>query len=185
MSSTADAPSALWRLRPYLAPTKGRIIWIIVSAIVSMACSLAIPLVAKAVIDGPVRQGDKGAILPYLGIAVFLALAEIALTYRRRIDLAFVATGMETRLRDELYEKLQALDVGFHDTWQSGQLLSRATSDIATMRRFAGFGAVFFVIITVQIAGIFVRRHAADHRAVPALRARVPPDRPSRAGPDG
>jgi ATP-binding cassette subfamily B protein len=135
---------------------KGRIAWIIVSAILSMASSLAIPLVAKAVIDGPVRQGDKGAILPYAVLAVLLAFAEIALTYRRRIDLAIVATGMETRLRDELYAKLQALDLGFHDTWQSGQLLSRATSDIATMRRFAGFGAVFFVIISVQITGIFV-----------------------------
>ncbi|HUP86760.1 MAG TPA: ABC transporter ATP-binding protein [Acidimicrobiales bacterium] len=156
MSSTANSPSALWRLRPYLAPMKGRIAWIILSAILSMASSLAIPLVAKAVIDGPVLEGDKAAILPYACLAAFLAFAEIALTYRRRIDLAIVATGMETRLRDELYAKLQALDLGFHDTWESGQLLSRATSDIATMRRFAGFGAVFFVIISVQITGIFV-----------------------------
>jgi ATP-binding cassette subfamily B protein len=133
-----------------------RIVWIIVSALLSIGASLAIPMVAKAIIDGPVRRGDRGGIIPLAGLAAGLAFVEIILTYRRRIDLAVVSTSMETQLRDELYAKLQALDIGFHDTWQSGQLLSRATSDIATMRRFASVGAVFFVIISVQIGGIFV-----------------------------
>lgn len=148
--------SALWRLRPYLAAMRWRIVWIIVSALLSIGASLAIPMVAKAIIDGPVRRGDRGGIIPLAGLAAGLAFVEIILTYRRRIDLAVVSTSMETQLRDELYAKLQALDIGFHDTWQSGQLLSRATSDIATMRRFASVGAVFFVIISVQIGGIFV-----------------------------
>jgi ATP-binding cassette subfamily B protein len=148
--------TALWRLRPYLAVMKGRISWVICSALLSIGCSLSIPMVAKAIIDGPIRRGDRAGVLPLAAIAAALAFVEIGLTYRRRIDLAEIATGLETRLRDELYAKLQALDVGFHDTWQSGQLLSRATSDISTVRRFAAFGAVFFVIITVQVLAIFV-----------------------------
>ena len=63
---------------------------------------------------------------------------------------------METHLRDDLYGHLQALDVDFHDRWQSGQLLSRATTDLAIVRRFVGFGAVFFVLISVQVTAIFV-----------------------------
>ncbi len=148
--------TALWRLVPYLRPHRGRVVWVIVSAFLSMACSLSIPLVAKAIIDGPISRGDRGGVVPWAGAAAALALIEIALTYRRRVALATIATGMETRLRDELYTKLQALDIGFHDTWQSGQLLSRATSDIATMRRFAAFGAIFFVIISAQVLAIFV-----------------------------
>lgn len=141
---------------PYLRPHRGRVVWVIVSAFLSMACSLSIPLVAKAIIDGPISRGDRSGVVPWAGAAAALALIEIALTYRRRVTLATIATGMETRLRDELYTKLQALDIGFHDTWQSGQLLSRATSDIATMRRFAAFGAIFFVIISAQVLAIFV-----------------------------
>lgn len=128
----------------------------VTSAFLSMACSLAIPLLAKAIIDGPISRGDRSGVVPLAGAAAVLALIEIALTYRRRVALAEIATGMETRLRDQLYFKLQALDVGFHDTWQSGQLLSRATSDISTMRRFAAFGAIFFVIISAQVLTIFV-----------------------------
>src|SRR5580658_7477377 len=48
-------------------------------------------------------------------------------------------------MRDDLYAHLQRLDAGFHDAWQSGQLLSRATTDLAAIRRFAGFGVVFFI----------------------------------------
>ena len=58
---------------------------------------------------------------------------------------------VETKLRNDLYRHLQRLDVGFHDRWQSGQLLSRATSDIATIRRFSAFGAVFLLIISLEV----------------------------------
>jgi ATP-binding cassette subfamily B protein len=64
-------------------------------------------------------------------------------------------TNLETALRDDLYAQLQRLDVGFHDRWQSGQLLSRAMTDLAIIRRFVAFGAVFFVLITVQVLVIF------------------------------
>jgi ABC-type multidrug transport system fused ATPase/permease subunit len=47
---------------------------------------------------------------------------------------------MEKSIRDDLYEHLQRLDPAFHDEWQSGQLLSRATTDLGSIRRFAGFG---------------------------------------------
>ena len=49
--------------------------------------------------------------------------------------------SMEKTIRDDLYEHLQRLDPAFHDEWQSGQLLSRATTDLGSIRRFAGFGA--------------------------------------------
>ena len=48
-------------------------------------------------------------------------------------------------MRDSLYAHLQRLHAGFHDAWQSGQLLSRATTDLSAIRRFAGFGTIFFI----------------------------------------
>jgi ATP-binding cassette, subfamily B, bacterial len=56
--------------------------------------------------------------------------------------------GMEKTIRDDLYHHLQRLDPAFHDSWQSGQLLSRAINDLSTIRRFAGFGVVFFITNT-------------------------------------
>jgi ATP-binding cassette subfamily B protein len=57
-----------------------------------------------------------------------------------------VALGLETELRNDLYRHLQKLPVSFHDDWQSGQLLSRAMTDCRVIRRFFGFGIVFFAV---------------------------------------
>jgi ATP-binding cassette subfamily B protein len=147
---------ALWRVGPYLRPHKKRIGFIAGSAILSIGAQLSIPLIAKAAIDGPITDGDKQGLVPLFVLAVVLGLFELSLTYRRRLSLARLATTVETVLRDDFYEQLQRLEVGFHDRWQSGQLLSRANSDISLIRRFAAFGAIFLLVIVVEVIAIFV-----------------------------
>jgi ATP-binding cassette, subfamily B, bacterial len=146
---------ALWRVGPYLRPHAKRIGFIAGTAMLSIGAQLAIPLIAKAAIDGPVHDGNKRGLVPLFLLAVVLGLFELSLTYRRRLVLARVATSVETELRDDFYEHLQRLEVGFHDRWQSGQLLSRANSDISLIRRFAAFGAIFLLIIIVEVIAIF------------------------------
>ncbi len=146
---------ALWRVGPYLRPHAKRIGFIAGSAVISIGAQLSIPLIAKAAIDGPIHDGNKRALVPLCVIAVLLGLFELSLTYRRRLALAEVATRVETDLRDDFYEQLQRLEVGFHHRWQSGQLLSRANSDISLIRRFAAFGAIFLLIIIVEVLAIF------------------------------
>ena len=84
-----------------------------------------------------------------------IAVVEVFLAFGRRILLTLVSTGLETNMRNDLYAQLQRLDVGFHDRWQSGQLLSRAMTDLSVIRRFVGFGAIFFILIVVQVLAIF------------------------------
>ena len=147
---------ALWRTRPYLAPYRSHIIYIVISSIISSAGLVAVPLIVKQVIDGPVADGDRDAILRWSLLVAAIALIEVFLAFGRRVLLTVLSTGLETNLRDDLYAQLQRLDVGFHDRWQSGQLLSRAMTDLSVMRRFIGFGAIFFVLILVQVGAIFV-----------------------------
>jgi ATP-binding cassette subfamily B protein len=149
------ASANLRRVFPYFRPHRGKMWFIALSAVVTILAGLATPLIAKAVIDGPIAERDKGGIVPWVLLAVGLGVVETGLARIRRIHLAVAAMDVETRLRDDLYRHLQRLDVGFHDRWQSGQLLSRATSDIATIRRFTAFGAVFLLIISLEVLGIF------------------------------
>jgi len=149
------ASANLRRVLPYFAPHRGRMWFVALSAVVSIAAGLSTPLIAKAVIDGPIARGDRAGIIPWAALAVGLGLVETGLSHRRRIHLATAAMDVETRLRDDLYRHLQRLDVGFHDRWQSGQLLSRATSDIATIRRFTAFGSIFLLIISLEVLVIF------------------------------
>jgi len=146
---------ALWRARPYLAPYHRHITFIVISSVVSSAGMVVVPLIVKQVIDGPLADGDRAGILRWAALMAAIAFLEVFLAFGRRMLLTVLSTGLETSLRDDLYAQLQRLDVGFHDRWQSGQLLSRAMTDLSVLRRFIGFGAIFFILIVVQVMAIF------------------------------
>jgi ATP-binding cassette subfamily B protein len=112
----------------------------------AVGASLFIPVVTQHVVDGPVRHGNTTGLYELGLLALLLGVAEAALVFVRRWVQSYAALGMETRLRDDLYTHLQRLPMSFHDQWQSGQLLSRATSDLSQIRRFLSFGLVFLVV---------------------------------------
>jgi ATP-binding cassette, subfamily B, bacterial len=137
--------AALWRLRTYLRPYLWRLIGMLVAACASVATALVIPLLTKALIDSAIATGDRRLILPIGLAATGLGIVQAALNFIRRWVQASAVTGMEQAMRRDLYAHLQLLHIGFHDEWQSGQLLSRATTDLSAIRRFAGFGTVFLI----------------------------------------
>jgi ATP-binding cassette subfamily B protein len=147
---------SLRRVLPYVRPYRRALIAVGGVALFGLAAAVAIPLVTKAVIDGPLADGDRTGIAALAGLALVFGTVEALSAFVRRNILGVVAHGIETQLRNDLYGHLQMLDVGFHDDWDSGQLLSRATSDISAIRRFVGWGAIFFVINGVTALVVFV-----------------------------
>jgi len=143
---TRDRPlAALSRTRSYLRPYLGRLIFMLAAACAAVGAEIAIPLLTKGIIDGAITHGNR-ELLVLLGLAATaLGVTEAVLNLLRRWVQARAVTGMEMAMRDDVYAHLQRLDAGFHDQWQSGQLLSRATTDLSAIRRFAGFGVVFFI----------------------------------------
>src|SRR5690348_3334448 len=152
--SPATPMAALWRLRSYLRPYLWRLIGMLAAACASVATALVIPLLTKALIDGALSTGDRSLLLPIGLAATGLGIAQAALNFTRRWVQASAVTGMEQAMRRDLYAHLQRLDVGFHDEWQSGQLLSRATTDLSAIRRFAGFGTVFLITNVVTFVAV-------------------------------
>lgn len=146
----------LWRLRGYVRPHAGLVTGMILTAVVGLGAGTVIPLVSKAVVDGPVRRGDTDGILPLAAMAFALGAFDIVLAIWRRFVQANVAMAIETSIRNDLYAHLQRLSVGFHDQWQSGQLLSRATSDTSAIRRLLGFGVIFFVGNATLFLGVVI-----------------------------
>jgi ATP-binding cassette, subfamily B, bacterial len=144
--SAAQTPAAaLWRIREYLRPYYPRLAFMIVAALVAVSFEIAIPLVTKQVVDRAIRHASRG-LLVELGIAaIAFGAIQSGLNFFRRWVQAGAVAGMEKAIRDDLYAHLQWLEPGFHDSWQSGQLLSRATTDLSSIRRFCGFGVVFFI----------------------------------------
>jgi ATP-binding cassette subfamily B protein len=138
--------SALLRLWPFARPYRGLIVLTFSAALLATLAQLAVPLLTAAVVDGPIADGDRAGLVPLLALALVFGVAEAALFFLRRWAMNRSCLRIERDLRDTVYQRLQRLPVAFHDRWASGQLLSRATTDVSTVRRFVGFAAVFLAV---------------------------------------
>ncbi len=147
---------ALRRYLPYLRPYLGLVVVFGLAQLGTLAAAASIPKVIQYIIDGPVTHHQLTQLVQMASLLVLIALLEFVFIYLRRNYSGVVSLRMETDLRNDFYAHLQSLQVSFHDNWQSGQLLSRAVSDIATVRRFVSFGLIWFLQTIVTFAVVFV-----------------------------
>ncbi|MEU0944440.1 ABC transporter ATP-binding protein [Streptomyces canus] len=146
-----SAVKTLLRLWPYVRPARARLFTAAFVAVLASCTGLVIPLVLKWMVDGPVADGDTAGV--WLGALYLLLLgfAEALLFGLRRWLVARPLSHVEAEMRAGLYRHLQRLPVAFHDRWASGQLLSRATTDLMLLRMFLAFPLTFLLVNSVTI----------------------------------
>src|SRR5215210_1624107 len=143
------------RLLKFLRPYRGGVILSAILAALAMVATVAIPWLTGRAID-QVRGGDR-ADLRLLAAAVAVAgVLRLALTVARRLVAGRVSLGVEVDLRRRLYAHLQALELAFFDRQQTGQLMSRSTVDLSSVRFFLGYGLVFMTqsALTIILAAV-------------------------------
>ncbi|MFE3873535.1 ABC transporter ATP-binding protein [Kitasatospora sp. NPDC059146] len=155
---------SLLRLWPYARAVRGRLLVSVSAATLAMLSTLAVPVVLGRIVDGPLARHDLDALWPPIGLLLLLGLVEAALFYTRRVVLSRPLGRLEAAMRADLYAKLQRLPVSFHDRWGSGQMLSRATTDMNAMRLFLAFPLVFLVVNSVTFLAGTVLMFAQDWR---------------------
>ncbi|KGJ71975.1 ABC transporter [Cryobacterium roopkundense] len=149
---------SLIRLYPYAKPALPRIALGMVAALLAGLVALAIPQVLQRLVDGPLANRDPSQIWPAVFIVLGLGVLEAIMIALRRWLVLTPGTHIEARMRNGLYARLQDLPVTFHDRWPSGQLLSRAVSDLNLIRRWVSFGLVLIVVnfLTIVIGVVIL-----------------------------
>ncbi|WP_050669397.1 ABC transporter ATP-binding protein [Luteipulveratus halotolerans] len=150
-SGSTHRAASLLRLPRYLKPYTARWLTMVVFSVLVVATSILIPLVTRAVIDGPIADRDERGLLLLGGLALALGVVEAVFWFIRRWVVARATLGVEADLRKDLYAQMQRLPMRFHGEWQSGQLLSRIMNDLSMIRRFLGFGLVFLILNMLQV----------------------------------
>ena len=155
-SSETKTLAVLKRLVPFAKSAIPRITLGIFAAIGAHLFALAIPQMLQGLVNSLV-SGGVSALYPAVGLILLLGILEAGFVLLRRWLVLTPGTFVEAKMRNALYEKLQDLPVAFHDRWPSGQLLSRAVSDLGLLRRWLSFGLVLFTgnLITI-IVGLVI-----------------------------
>ena len=141
-----------WRLLGFLRPYRWGVIASLVLATVAMASGVVIPYLVGRAVD-QIRVGEL--VLWPLALAIVGAgIGRMLFSAVRRVVAGRVSLGVEYDLRGRVYGHLQSLELGYFDTQQTGQLMSRATVDLQAVRFFLGYGLVFIVqaLVTLVVA---------------------------------
>ena len=142
------------RLLGFLRPHRRELWGSLIFAWAAMGMTVLIPwLVGKT--TNAIEQGNKEDLLPLVGLILGAAVLRLGLTIVRRVVAGKVSLAVEFDLRHHIYGHFMRLELGFFDTQQTGQLMSRATVDLGAIRFFLGYGLIFFSqsLLTVLLAG--------------------------------
>jgi ABC-type multidrug transport system fused ATPase/permease subunit len=144
------------RLLGFLRPYKWTL-WVSVAlALVSQAAQFVTAYLTGTAVANAVHGNDRHALDLVVVAVVLVGLTRALAMMGRRLIAGKQALGVELDMRSALYAHLLRLSFGFYDQHQTGQLMSRATVDLQTVRFFLGYGLVFFFqnVLTVIGAGV-------------------------------
>jgi ABC-type multidrug transport system fused ATPase/permease subunit len=141
------------RLMGFLRPYRPQLWGSLVFAWAAMGMTVLIPyLIGRAV--NAIEAGERPDLLPLALAIVAAGVLRLGLTLVRRIVAGKVSLAVEFDLRQRFYAHLQRLELGFFDSQQTGQLMSRATVDLQSIRFFLGYGLIFITqnLLTITLA---------------------------------
>jgi ATP-binding cassette subfamily B protein len=144
---------SFFRLLGFLRPHLRGSVWSLVLSCFAIAGTIAIPLLVGETVNA-IEDGDRDAVLPLVLAIAGAGLLRLGLAVPRRLISGKVSLGVEYDLRNRVYRHLQSLELGFFDRQQTGQLMSRATVDLQSVRFFLGYGLIFILqnLLTILLA---------------------------------
>jgi ABC-type multidrug transport system fused ATPase/permease subunit len=140
------------RLMGFLRPYRRQLWGSLAFAWLAMGMTVLIPwLIGRAV--NAIEEGDQPDLLPLALAIVGAGILRLGLTVVRRVVAGKVSLAVEFDLRQAFYAHLQRLELGFFDGQQTGQLMSRATVDLQSIRFFLGYGLIFITqnLLTITL----------------------------------
>jgi ABC-type multidrug transport system fused ATPase/permease subunit len=162
------------RLLGFLRPYKWSLIVSVVLAIASQAAAVVMAFLTGDALQRVVLAESRRA-LWWIAVAIVVTgLLRALFMMGRRLIAGRQALGIEYDMRNALYAKLLRLSFGFYDRHQTGQLMSRATVDLQSVRFFLGYGLIFFFQHVTTILGVTAVMFVANWRLAVAATAITP-----------
>ena len=145
-----------WRILKLLGDYKWLTIAGFALAFAQMGLGLMVPRIIQGTINNALLGGDTGLLVTY-GLALLgIAAVRFVVAIGRRLTTGKASLGIEYDLRNRVWAHLLRQPAGYFDRWPTGQLMSRAMSDVQNVRMFLGYGLVFFTTNLVMMAAVVV-----------------------------
>lgn len=142
------------RLFAHLKPYRRQVILAYSAMFVAMGLGLLVPQIIKNAIDEGLAAGQASALFLAGGVILIVAFLKAIAGFGQHYYGLWLTHRIAYDLRTEFYDRVQTLPFAFHDKAQTGDLMSRATSDISETERFIGSGLLDLMSTFVLMAGV-------------------------------
>jgi ATP-binding cassette, subfamily B, bacterial len=143
------------RLWPFVAAHKRDVLIAFGVSVAGQGIHALVPVVERLIIDD-VIVAHRRAVWPLLILLATASLFTFGCAYVRRWVGGRVSLEVQFDLRNAIYERLQRLDFAGHDKLQTGQLVSRASSDLGLLQTLLGFLPIVVGNLVLLIVALVV-----------------------------
>ncbi len=144
----------LLRLAGYALRYKRQFFQVYICLIGSTLLSLAIPRFLGIAIDTALEEGQTIDLVLWAMLVLAISLVRGGFAYGQSYLAEYISQKVSFDLRHEFLARLQSLSFGYHDRQRTGDLMSRATSDVESVRWFVSFGLIYSIHILVLVGAV-------------------------------
>ncbi len=152
----------LWRalgyLKRYWLPALGAFLGLAISS----GARLVVPRLTQRIIDDGISAGRVDVVVWGAVGMVGVSLAGSLFSFLQGVLAARTAQGVAYDLRNQIYTRINSLSFSYHDRAQTGQLLTRATSDVEMVQMFVGMGFIQLLSALLMMVGSIVLLFVTD-----------------------
>ncbi len=149
---------------PYLRPYRWTLFWGFFTVVLPVLMELVVPRMLQYIIDDGIRDGSMAVVWRGALIMLGAALIGATMTLAQGLCRARVSQGLAFDLRSDLFRHIQSLSFANFDQMQTGQMMTRISSDANTIRMFFSGGIALFLRMSLMLVGSVTMLMITDWR---------------------
>lgn len=156
-----NAKGTFRRILKYFKPYRGQLVLVLIGLLASVAANIAGTYMLKPIINDYIvpwignENPDFTGLIGQLAVMAAVYTIGILGTFMYNRLMINVSTGTLTRLRLEMFTKMQTLPISYFDRRTHGEIMSTYTNDTDVMREMISQGLPSFISSAVRIVGVF------------------------------
>jgi len=153
---------SLKRMLPFVQPYRWVAFWLVITVILPVAMELLVPRVLRYIIDEGIEPSNMTAIWRGAGLMLVTALTGALATLGQGVCRALLAQGLAYDMRNRLFSHIQTFSFANLDKLQTGQLMTRLSSDVDQVRGFSSHGISLLLRALLMLSGSVVMMFVID-----------------------
>ncbi len=153
---------SLRRMGPFVGPYRLVAFFLVITVILPVAMELLVPRALSYVIDQGIEAGNMTAIVQGVAVMIVAALVGAAATLGQGVCRARLSQGLAYDMRNKMFAHIQTFSFANLDHMQTGQLITRLSSDVNLVRDFVSTGLALLLRALLMIGGSVVAMFLID-----------------------